>query len=71
MDLMLKRTLYLPDDLALKVAAAAEELGMSKSAYIRRALQRAVDEALRGQETFQERDPSVAVTSIRPPTAAT
>ena len=68
---MRKMTLCLPEDLSLKVAESAKELGISKSAYIRLTMQQAVAEARGDQATFQERVPSVAVTSTRPPTAAT
>jgi predicted DNA-binding protein len=51
---MRKYTLNLPDELSLHVAEAARELGISKSAYMRRVLERAVARVREDQATFQE-----------------
>lgn len=58
-----KISLYIPEGLALQVAEAAEESGVSKSACMRRAMRRAVGEVLEDQATFQVRPPSLPISS--------
>ena len=68
---MRKYTLNLPEELALHVAEASEELGISKSAYMRRVIEESVAEALGNQATRQEWSPTVTTVSTFPPNAAT